>query len=66
MPSTIEYVENLDLFVLQDDAYWPFLDETCELASNAASFSSVVNMNGIVPLDVVNTLLGSWASSPEK
>ena len=37
-PSTIEYVENPDLFVLQADESWPFLDESCKLASNTASF----------------------------
>ena len=37
--STIEYPENPDLFLLQDDESWPFLDETCKLASNTASFS---------------------------
>ena len=35
-PSTIDYHENLDLHVLQDGEYWPFLDETCKLASNTA------------------------------
>ena len=64
-PSTIEYPENIDLFVLQDDESWPFLDETCKLASNTASFSFVVNMDGIVPLDEVDTLLNTWASFPE-
>ena len=53
------------MYVLQDDESWPFLDETCKLASNTASFSFVVNMEGIVPLDEVDTLLGAWASSPE-
>ena len=44
---------------------WPFLDETCKLASNAASVSFVLNMDGIVPLDEVDTLLNTWASFPE-
>ena len=44
LPSTIEYLENLDLFVLQDDESWPFLDEACKFASNTASFSFVVDM----------------------
>ena len=35
-PSTSDYHENLDLHVLQDGEYWPFLDETCKLASNTA------------------------------
>ena len=33
-----EYHEHLDLNVLQDDESWPFLDETCKLASNTALF----------------------------
>ena len=38
IPSTIACPENPDLFVLPDDELWPFLDETCKLASNTASF----------------------------
>ena len=67
VPSTIEYPENLDLFGPQDDESWPVLDETCKFASNTASFFSfVVNMDGIVPLDEVDTLLSTWASFPAR
>ena len=50
---------------MQDDESWPFLDETCKLASNTASFAFVINMDGIVPLDEVDILLSTLASFPE-
>ena len=40
IPSTIDYPEHRDIYVLQDDESGPFLDETCKLASNTASFHS--------------------------
>ena len=51
--------------MLQDDESCPFLDEACKLASNTASFSCVVNRDGIVPLDAVDTLLSTWVYFPE-
>ena len=47
------------------DESWPFIEETCQFASNTASFARVANMDGIAPLDDVDTLLSTWASVPE-
>ena len=48
VPSTIEYPENnsADLVVL-DDSSWCCLSDSSKLASNASSFSFVVNVDGI-------------------
>ena len=53
------------MLALQDYESWPFLDETCKLASNTASLSYVVNVDGIAPLDEVDAVLSTWASFPE-
>ena len=63
--APLKFFEIIELFVLQDDDSLTFLNETCKLASIPASFSFVVNMDGVVPLDEVDTLLSTWASFPE-
>ena len=56
IPSTLDYPANpsTDLVVFDDNSCC-FLSETSKLASNTASFSCVVNMNGIKTLDEEET-----------
>ena len=52
IPSTIDCPENPSVcLAVFDDHSWCFLSETSKLASNTASFSCVVNVDGIKTLD---------------
>jgi hypothetical protein len=63
VPSAIEYPEDpaADLVIVDDNTSC-LLDETAKLVANTYVFFLVVNMDGIAPLDDVDTLQSTWVS----